>query len=82
MVVMRNKLANIEAKLLESLNNERRNDENDVIAKIKENSKFFYKFAKKFSTTNKNIAVLLEIKYQCNIKTISRTIKTVLIVFL
>ena len=62
MVAMRNKLAIIEAKLSESLNNERRNEENDAIEKIKENSKFFYKFAKKYSTINENIGPLQDKK--------------------
>ena len=60
MVTMKNKLEIIESKIAESLNQDRVKSENTAIDKIKENSKFFFKYAKKFSKCNENIGPLQE----------------------
>ena len=44
------------------MNNERKENENDVIEKIKTDSKYFYKYAKKYSATNENISPLMDEK--------------------
>ena len=65
MVAMRNKLEIIEYKIAESLNQDRIKSEKMAIEKIKPNSKYFLKYAKKYSKCNENIPLIFHAHLEC-----------------
>ena len=76
MTVMKNKLENVEAKISESYNMKRDNDEDDALEKIKQNSKYFFNYAKKYSKTHDTIGPLIDGKG--NIVSESKTMADIL----